>query len=313
MLLIGHRGCYYPGYNQNTIRSFEKTSQEGVPAIEFDVQLCGDGQLVILHNLDLKEVSTGKGKVITTDSSVLKTLYAGDPNRGKDRIPFLHEVLDFFSSIAPDQRPQVHLELKGDGTGIRVGEVINSYVNLNKLLISEILVSSFNWQELENIRRVCPTLKVALLQGAIRRKLLKEKVGTGGEALFERIFTYGGEQYMLPQFTTIEENRKLLMQECSDIKIRSLFEKEIQSCLDGEYYHDKLLDKACEMNAVSINLWFRTVTSKYIEKAHKLGLLVYVFTVNTPDDLRAVERMGVDGIFTDYYSEIARVLAGSNS
>ncbi len=53
MILIGHRGCSYPGYNQNTIRAFNKVVQEGVPAIEFDVQLCGDGQLVVIHNLDL--------------------------------------------------------------------------------------------------------------------------------------------------------------------------------------------------------------------------------------------------------------------
>ena len=61
MIFRGHRGCSYPGYNQNTIRAFDKVAQEGVPAIEFDVQLCGDGQLVVDHNLDLEEVSNGKG------------------------------------------------------------------------------------------------------------------------------------------------------------------------------------------------------------------------------------------------------------
>ena len=96
MLLIGHRGCSYPGFNQNTIRAFEKVAGEGVPAIEFDVQLCGDGQLVVVHNLDLEEVSNGKGKVSTTDAEILQTLYAGKIDQGKDRIPFLPEVLDFF-------------------------------------------------------------------------------------------------------------------------------------------------------------------------------------------------------------------------
>ena len=38
MIFRGHRGCSYPGYNQNTIRAFAKVAQEGVPAIEFDVQ-----------------------------------------------------------------------------------------------------------------------------------------------------------------------------------------------------------------------------------------------------------------------------------
>ncbi len=63
MMLIGHRGCKYPGYNQNTIRAFEKVTSEGVPAIEFDVQLSSDKELVVVHNLDLEEVSTGRGEV----------------------------------------------------------------------------------------------------------------------------------------------------------------------------------------------------------------------------------------------------------
>ena len=48
MIFIGHWGYSYPGYNQNTIRAFDKVAQAGVPAIEFDVQLCGDGQLVVV-------------------------------------------------------------------------------------------------------------------------------------------------------------------------------------------------------------------------------------------------------------------------
>ena len=57
MILIGHlRGCCYPGCNQNTIRAFDKFTQEGVPAIEFDVQLCADGELVVVHTLNLEEL-----------------------------------------------------------------------------------------------------------------------------------------------------------------------------------------------------------------------------------------------------------------
>ena len=118
MILIGHRGCSYPGYNQNTIRAFEKVTSEGVAAIEFDVQLSLDGELVIVHNLDLEEVSNGKGKVSQTESAVLRNLWAGDPARGKDRIPFLAEVFDFFSDLTPEKRQdnfeEIELELPGN-------------------------------------------------------------------------------------------------------------------------------------------------------------------------------------------------------
>ncbi|WP_136810071.1 glycerophosphodiester phosphodiesterase [Desulfosediminicola flagellatus] len=309
MILIGHRGCFYPGFNQNTIRAFDKVASEEVPAIEFDVQLCGDGELVVVHNLNLEEVSNGHGKVFTTDSHALKRLYAGDPKRGKDRIPFLADVLDFFASLPPERRPAIHLELKGDGTGKPAGELLAQYVASGRLQYSDVLASSFNWQELRNIRKVCPTLKIALIDGAIRRAVLIEKAGVEAEQYFEHIFAYGFEQYMIPRFITLEENLKLLEKKCTDPRVVAIITKEIEACLDGRYYTDELLDMACELNAVSVNLWYRTITPEFIDKAHKRGLAVLVFTVNIPEELQALARMGVDGIFTDYYSESARALA----
>ncbi|BHH85318.1 glycerophosphodiester phosphodiesterase [Desulforhopalus sp. 52FAK] len=310
MILIGHRGCFYPGYNQNTIRAFDKVAKEGVPAIEFDVQLCGDGELVIVHNLDLEEVSNGTGQVSSTTSKELKTLYAGDPARGKDRIPFLAEVLDFFASLAPHDRPIIHLELKGDGTGRPTGAMVKEYLADGRLLHDGVLVSSFNWQELESIRTIIPTLQIALLEGAIRRKVLLEKAPIGAESYFERVFSYGCEQYMLPRFINLTENLELLEQECSDPHLREIFSAEIESCLLGKNYNDELLSTACEMKAVSVNLWHQTVAKEFVDKAHSKGLAVQVYTANAPEELKALSLMGVDGIFTDYYSEAAATLAG---
>ena len=216
MLLIGHRGCHYPGYNQNTLRAFEKVVSEGVKAIEFDVQLTKDSQLVIVHNLKLEEVSTGHGEVASTDSQTLRSFYAGDPDRGKDRIPFLFEVFDFFASIAAGNRPSIHLELKGNHTGELTGKLFSEYVQAGKLLVSDILVSSFNWQELREIRRVCPEIAIALLDGAIRRTSLLEKVGVDAERYFDEVFAYGCEEYMLPRYPELQGNLELIAKVCPD-------------------------------------------------------------------------------------------------
>jgi glycerophosphoryl diester phosphodiesterase len=309
MILIGHRGCSYPGYNQNTIRAFDKVAQEGIPAIEFDVQLCGDGELVVVHNLDLKEVSNGKGKVSETDSHVLKSLYAGDPSNGQDRIPFLVEVLEFFASLPPKRRPAIHLELKGDGTGKPAGELLAKFFASGNLQHSDVLASSFNWQELKNIRKICPALKIALIDGAIRRTVLFEKAGVEVGRYFERIFAYGSEQYMFPRFGSLEENLELLDKERADPRIAAILAEQIEECLKGRCYTDALLDTACAMKAESVNLWYRSVTKEFIDKAHSKGLAVLLFTVNAPEDIQALARTGVDGIFTDYYMESASLLA----
>lgn len=308
LLLIGHRGCSYPGYNQNTIRAFDKVASEGVPAIEFDVQLSSDRQLVVVHNLDLREVSTGNGKVSDTDTATLKSLCAGDPARGKDHIPLLPEVFDFFSSLEREVRPYIHLELKGENTGEMVGELFTEYVSAGKLDASDLLASSFNWQELKNLRRTRPTTRIALLDGAIRRSSVLAKTGKGAERYFGVIFAYGNEEYMLPRFNALDENLELLDQKCSDTAIRAFLAEVIRDCLGGRYYTDELLDTAWAMNAVSVNLWYRSVTPDFVEKAHARGLAVYVYTVNAPDELLAVADMGVDGIFTDYYRDTAQIL-----
>jgi glycerophosphoryl diester phosphodiesterase len=308
MILIGHRGCSYPGYNQNTIRAFDRVTREGVPAIEFDVQLSGDGELVIVHNLNLEEVSNGYGKVSQTDSKSIKSLYAGDPARGKDRIPFLSEVFEFFASQPPEKRPAIHLELKGDGTGKPAGELLSTFLDSGRLQVSDVLASSFNWQELGNIQQVCPALKIALLDGAIRRTLLSDKLGVEADHYFERIFAYGCEQYMLPRFPSLAENLEFLEEECADPQVKTILAEEIRACLEGKYYTEDLLDTACEMKAESVNLWYRTVSQEFIDRAHDRGLAVLVYTVNAAKELQMLEQRGVDGIFTDFYMESVAAL-----
>lgn len=308
MLLIGHRGCNYPGYNQNTIRSFEKVTAEGVKAIEFDVQLCADNELVVVHDLNLEKVSTGKGDVCDTESQTLKKLYAGDPDQGKDRIPFLSEVFDFFASCSEKTRPAIHLELKGSNTGEKAARLFMEYVDGGKLLLSDLLASSFNWDELKAFRKICPQARIALLEGAIRRKKLLNKTGPTAEHYYEPLFYYGNEDYMLLRFPDLTSNLELLKKICNDPQLQVIFASEMKTCLEGGYYTQELLETAIEMKASSVNLWFRTVSSGFVERAHQAGLKVYVYTANEPQDLHNLLAIGVDGIFTDFYTKSKHIL-----
>ena len=57
---------------------------------------------------------------------------------------------------------------------------------------------------------------------------------------------------------------------------------------------------ATELEAVSINLSSEFVDSRIVTDAKARGLAVYVYTVNRPEELDWLVRMGVDGVFTDY-------------
>ncbi len=54
--------------------------------------------------------------------------------------------------------------------------------------------------------------------------------------------------------------------------------------------------------------FFKDITQGDLTKAHELGLLVNVWTVNEPDDIHRMAEMGVDGIISDYPALVQKLL-----
>ena len=54
------------------------------------------------------------------------------------------------------------------------------------------------------------------------------------------------------------------------------------------------------LGASSIHPPARFTSRRFVEEAHKLGLKVFVYTVNTPAMIDKMRAMGVDGVFTDF-------------
>jgi glycerophosphoryl diester phosphodiesterase len=57
---------------------------------------------------------------------------------------------------------------------------------------------------------------------------------------------------------------------------------------------------AKQLNAVAINPNFRTLTPQNVKEIKKQGFKVYTWTVNEPDNINRMKKLGVDGIFTNY-------------
>ncbi|MBQ62530.1 MAG: glycerophosphodiester phosphodiesterase [Gammaproteobacteria bacterium] len=71
----------------------------------------------------------------------------------------------------------------------------------------------------------------------------------------------------------------------------------------GALFHRAVPDyfnSTSDLGAYSINLSSRLITQKLIDEAHHNNLKVYVYTVNDLDEIRQMEALGVDGIFTDF-------------
>lgn len=99
-IVFAHRGaCAYAP--ENTCSAFELALQQGASAIEFDVKLSADGQVVVIHDQSVDRTTNGSGKVGSLPLAALRQLDAGSWWAEKyygEKIPTLDEVFETFGN-----------------------------------------------------------------------------------------------------------------------------------------------------------------------------------------------------------------------
>jgi glycerophosphoryl diester phosphodiesterase len=76
----------------------------------------------------------------------------------------------------------------------------------------------------------------------------------------------------------------------------------------GDSLHTDL-DRAGSAGHVAINPWHGLVTKEFVDRAHALGIAVNAWTVDDPEQMRALAEMGVDAIITNVPSLCREVLS----
>ncbi len=304
MLIIAHRGCSYPRCNQNTIHAFKTVMDQGAPAVEFDVQITRDGVPVIVHNLDLHEVSTGHGRVDQQPLSYLNSIYAGDPTVREDPIPQLKELIALTATYPREKRAVLHLELKGPGSGAVTAAYVRHVIDEHILAPEDFFVSSFIWEELTPVQEQIPQIPVALLSGAVDRLAFLQDC-PAATPWISRFFAYPEELFMIPRDTnTADLELRVRTSGCPEDIARSI-RNICQASWDGSFYNEELLTAATHRGAASVNVWHFSLQEGFVKQAHERGLQVLAYTVNDPVEADRLEKMGVDGFFTDFYDRFA--------
>lgn len=57
---------------------------------------------------------------------------------------------------------------------------------------------------------------------------------------------------------------------------------------------------AIDIQAYSINPYFKFLTEEFVKKAHHNRFKIHTWTVNSPEDITFVKNLGVDAIITDF-------------
>src|SRR5258708_15038190 len=108
--VLAHRGggAFAP---ENTIAAIRPGRERGFRGVEFDVTLCADGELVLIHDATLDRTTDGTGAVAERSWAELAGLDAGrwfSADFAGERIPRLTEAIGF----CPSRQGWVNAEIK---------------------------------------------------------------------------------------------------------------------------------------------------------------------------------------------------------
>ncbi len=167
-LIFAHRGgaALAP---ENTLAAFQNGVDLGADALELDIRLTADGELVVIHDETVDRTTDGAGKVIDKTVAELKQLDAGYrftsdgayPFRGKGVvIPTLTEVLRAF----PDRIINIDIKDPLPAAADRLVDVIDAADAQDR-----IIVGSFHNDILRRFSRSAPG--IAAIAGANETRL----------------------------------------------------------------------------------------------------------------------------------------------
>jgi len=158
--VVAHRGdkVHAP---ENTLSAFKLAAEKGADAVEFDVKLTTDGQVIVLHDPTVDRTTDGTGNVAQLPLAALRDLDAGAWFSGQfrgEKIPTLDEV---FETVGK----RIHMNVELTNYSTPRDALVPKVVELVKKhgLESRVLFSSFFVRNLRKARLLLPEVPRGLL------------------------------------------------------------------------------------------------------------------------------------------------------
>ncbi|EGL81656.1 glycerophosphoryl diester phosphodiesterase [Caldalkalibacillus thermarum TA2.A1] len=161
MIVIAHRGSSQLA-PENTLPAIKQALRDRIEAIEIDVQMTKDGQVIVFHDEWLGRTTNGNGFVYDTLYAEIRRLDAGKwfhPRFTGTHVPLLAEVL----KLLKDHPVTLNIELKNNlidypGLEKSVIDLVHRYKMENKVILS-----SFRVDSLQTCLSLAPHIRRGLL------------------------------------------------------------------------------------------------------------------------------------------------------
>jgi glycerophosphoryl diester phosphodiesterase len=151
---IAHRGASVE-HPENTLLAYRKAIDYGIDALEADIHLTRDHELVAIHDGTLERTTNGTGRVREHTLSELEAL---DVGRG-EKIPRLAQIF----ALAAHAPIRLYLEIKGDSEAeyLEVAEALLSAVEAAGLL-RKVILTSYSSPALLRVKALQPGVSTML-------------------------------------------------------------------------------------------------------------------------------------------------------
>ena len=210
--VIAHRGAAALA-PENTLAAVDRAIADGADWIEIDVLESADGEVVVVHDRDLKRVGGVAMEIADTTAEELRAIDVGAwfaPEFAGERVPLLAEVLERARG-----RAGVVIELKHFGRAVRLEEKVVEIVE--SLGVSDQIVAmSLDRASVERLQALRPQWRVGLITAIAIGNLaavdvdffaVNEIVAT--PAFIRAAHTADREVYVWPIYDTVQKARTI--------------------------------------------------------------------------------------------------------
>lgn len=158
-MIIAHRGASADA-PENTLAAIELAIEQGADWVEIDVQETNEGEVVVIHDSDLKKIGGSALKVFESSLQELQSVDVGswkDPAFSDQRVPTLEQVLDLCKN-----RINIVIELKYYGREKQLEERVADLVESSSMQ-DQIVLMSLSYPGIRKMKSIRPDWKVGLL------------------------------------------------------------------------------------------------------------------------------------------------------
>lgn len=155
---FAHRGLHGRGVPENSLAAFEAAATRGY-AVELDVQLSSDGEVMVFHDYDLSRMTGSPKKLSELTAKELCALCLADTD---ERIPTFSEVLSLIGGRVP-----LLIELKGESFDTSLCEKVAALLDGYG---GEYCIESFNPLLISAMRKCLPSAYYGLLYTNVCRE-----------------------------------------------------------------------------------------------------------------------------------------------